>query len=104
MAALSSRLTPRCDGARCRRIARAQGMWDQQTNPLQRQWYRIPLRLPKYRRAATGAKVEVHCKSAVGIPSISSKEPVRFNIFTRKKRGYAVRAACSLLAVQAMTQ
>jgi hypothetical protein len=59
----------------------------------------LTLRLPKYCRAATGAKMKVHRKPTIGAPSISSKVPIRFNVLTRKKCGYAIRAACSPLAI-----
>jgi hypothetical protein len=48
--------------------------------------------------------MKVHREPTVGVPSKSLKDPVRFNVLTRKECGYTIRTACPLLAIQAMTQ
>jgi hypothetical protein len=48
--------------------------------------------------------MKVHREPTVGVPSKSLKDPVRFNVLTRKECGYTICTACPLLAIQAMTQ
>src|ERR1700724_655174 len=95
---------PKRGGVRCRQIATEPERGIGKRTHCNGNCIGSALRLPKYRGAAIGAKVKVHREAAVGGPSISAKGPIRCNVITGKECGYAVRAACSLLAIQAMTQ